>query len=115
MKRSEFTKFSHKQNLHSSLHGGSLAVHTYNITFNSTEVITLITKFIILYTISKKLVPKDKSEVKITIPEGTNTSHQFKVNQCLALEIKDYKLVIPENFTFTALKTLFDALEIKQS
>ena len=72
----------------------------------------------ILYTISKSLVPEDKSEVKITIPEGTYSSHQFnmmmknalkeKGNQWVAPEIKDYKLVIPENFTFITLKTFFE-------
>ena len=35
-----------------------------------------------------------------------------KGNQWVAPEIKDYKLVIPENFTFIALKTFFDALGI---
>ena len=33
-----------------------------------------------------------------------------KGNQWVAPEIKDYKLVIPENLTFIALKTFFDAL-----
>ena len=103
MKRLEFTRFSHKNNLHSSIHGGSLAVDTCDITFNSTDLISLITDFVILYTISKRLVPENKSEVKITIPEGTYTSHQFnmimknalkeKGNQWVAPEIKDYKLV----------------------
>ena len=47
MKRLEFTKFSHKNNLHSSLQrGGSLAVYICNITFNNTEAITLLTEFI---------------------------------------------------------------------
>ena len=78
MKRLEFAKFSHKNNLHSSLQRGeSLAVYTCDITFNNTEAITLLTEFMILYTISKRLVPEDKSEVKITIPEGTYDSYQF--------------------------------------
>ena len=35
-----------------------------------------------------------------------------KGNQWVAPEIKDYKLVIPENFTFIAVKTFFNALGI---
>ena len=119
MKRLEF---SHKNHLYLSLHGESLAVHTCVITFNSTELINLITEFMILCTISKSLVPDHKSEIKKSIPEGTYVTQQFnfkvkdaineKGNHWVAPEIKDYKLVIPENFAFIILKTFFSALGI---
>ena len=35
-----------------------------------------------------------------------------KGNQWVAPEIKDYKLILPENFTFIALKNFFDILGI---
>ena len=69
--RLQFTEFRHVNPLYTPLNRGSITVHTCDITFDNTEVITLLTEFIILYTISKRLVPEDKSEVKITIPEGT--------------------------------------------
>ena len=115
--RLQFTKFRHVNLLYTSLNRGSIAVHTCNITFDNTEVITLLTEFIILYSISKRLVPEDKSEVKITIPEGTYTSYQFnmtmknalkeKENQWVPPEIKDYELIIPGKLYICCLKAFF--------
>ena len=77
--RLEFIEFKHVNLLYTPLNRGSIAVHTCDIAFDNTEVITLLTEFIILYLISKRLVPEDKSEVKIKIPEGTYTSYQFNM------------------------------------
>ena len=120
--RLEFTEFKHVNLLYTPLNRGSIAVHTCDIAFDNTEVVTLLTEFIILYSISKRLVPEDKSEVKIKIPEGTYTSYQFnmimknalkeKGDQWVAPEIKDYKLIIPENFTLIALKPFYNVLGI---
>ena len=74
MTRLEFTEFKHVNLLYAPLNRGSIAVHTCDIAFDNTEVTTLLTEFIILYSISKRLVPEDKSEVKIKIPEGTLTA-----------------------------------------
>ena len=79
-----------------------------NMTFDNTEVITLLTEFIILYKISKSLVPEDKSEVKIKIPEGTYTSYQFNKKK-IALKEKGNHWVPPQKLKTTNssfLKTL---------
>ena len=67
------------------------------------------------YSISKRLVPEDKSEVKIKIPEGTYTSYKFNItmknalkekgNHWILTEIKDYKLIISEELYIYCLKS----------
>ena len=120
--RLQFTEFRNVNPLYTPLNRGSIAVHICDITFDNTEVITFLTDFIILYSISKGLVLEDKLEVKITIPKGTHSSYQFtmimknafkeKGNQWVAPEIKNYKPIIPKNFTLIALKPFYDALGI---
>ena len=116
----EFTRFSHKNTLYKQLYGGTIAVHSCKITFEDSEKITLLNDFQIRYLISKRLVPKN-NDVKITLYAGTYTSSQFNIIMKNALkeyhwippEInKEYKLIIPENFTFIAIKPFYDILGI---
>ena len=75
----------------------------------------------IVYRISTRLVPKN-NEVKMILSAGTYSIEQFNQNmqeaikgkrdQWVAPQIKDYKLIIPENHTFIALKPFFDTLGI---
>ena len=116
----EFTRFSHKNTLYKQLYGGTIAVHSCKITFDDSEKITLLNDFQIRYLISKRLVPKN-NDVKIKLSAGTYTSSQFNIIMKNALKEdhwippqinKDYKLIIPENFTFIAIKPFYDILGI---
>ena len=116
----EFTRFSHKNTLYKPLYGGTIAVHSCKITFDDSEKITFLNDFQIRYLVSKRLVPKN-NDVKIKLSAGTYTSSQFNIIMKNALkedhwilpEInKDYKLIIPENFTFIAIKPFYDILGI---
>ena len=116
----EFTRFFYKNTLYTPLYGGTIAIHSCKITFDDSEKITLLNNFQIRYSISKRLVPKN-SDVKIKLSAGTYTCSQFNMIMKNALkedhwippEInKDYKLIIPENFTFIAIKPFYDILGI---
>ena len=119
MRRLEFTRFCHKNPLYTPLHGGSLAVHTCDIAFDDSGSIKLITKVMILYAISKRLVAND-SQLKIILSAGTYSINEFnqkmkdaiKGEKWVAAQIKDYKLIIPEHHTFVASALLFEAMGV---
>ena len=117
MKKLEYTKFGHKKPFYTQFHERSLAVVSCDIELYNN--INLITKVMILYAISKRLVTND-SQLKIIIPAGTYSINQFnkkiKVSKPMWVspQIKDdYKLVIPEHHTFVASALLFKTLGIK--
>ena len=117
----EFTKFKHINPVYTPLNRGSIAVHSCKITFENTEVIKLDRDYQIVYSISKRLVSsKDESQVKILLTKATYSINQFnnmvknslKGDQWIPPEIKDYKLIIPENFTFIATQAFYDLLGV---
>ena len=72
----------------------------------------------ILYSITKKLVLKEYSQVKIIIPTGIylidefNQKMKVSIPQCVSsmIDNQTYKLIIPEHHTFITSQLLFDTL-----
>ena len=106
--RLQYTEFRHENPLYTSLYEGSIAIHICNIAFDdSSDKIKFKDGVMILYTISKRLVPEDKSDIK-TILDAI----KVKGDKWVLPQIKVYKLAIPENHTFISLKPFYLALGI---
>ena len=119
MTRLEFTRFCHKIPALYATSLRILAVHSCSIAFDG-SVFILKDGVMIVYKISASVVPKN-NEVKMILSGGAYSIEQFnksmqealkgKGDQWVPPQIKNYKLIIPKNHAFMALKTFLTLWE----
>ena len=114
------SQFRHVNSLYTPLNRGSIAIHTCDITFDSSDKINLVTEVTIFYFISKILAVANTK--KIIIPAGTytidgfNEKIKFTGSKWISpkIDTTTNQFIILEHHTFITSSSplLFDALGI---
>ena len=121
MKALTYTTFRKHCDLYTAIRG-SIAVNTCQIELAQKDIILLSTVSVIFYGAGARTGVENKKFIKFSISAGTYPTGDFNAKIKVAVlqerqdwippQIKDLRLVIPEDYTFMASNILFIALGI---
>ena len=121
MKVLTFTSFKEHCDLYTEIHG-SIAVNSCQIELAQKDIILLSEVSIMIYKAGKHTGVENDKFIYFNIPAGTYSIDHFNAKIMVLIrrqrkdweptQIKDLKLVIPEDYTFMASNNIFIALDI---
>ena len=122
MKTLTFTSYKEHCDLYIEIHG-SIAVNSCQIELAQKDIIILSEVSIVIYKAGKCTGAENTKFTHFNLSAGTYSTDDFNAKIELAIlrqrqdweptQIKDLKLVIPENYTFIASNNIFIALGIR--
>ena len=121
MKVLAYTLYKEHCELYTEIHG-LIAVNSYQIEFAQKDIILLSNISIIVYKAGKRTSVENNKFIHFNLSAGTYSTDNFNAKIKVAIlqkrqdwelpQIKELKLVIPEDCTFMASNTIFIALGI---
>ena len=124
MKVLTYTLYKEHCQLYTEIHG-SIAVNSCQIELAQKDIILLSNASIIVYRTGKRTSVENNKFIHFNLSAGTYSIDDFNVKIKVAIlqkrqdweppQIKDLKLVIPEQYTFIASNTIFIALGIRDN
>ena len=122
MKVLTYTSYKEHCDLYTEIHG-SIAVNSCQIELAQKDIILLSKVSIIVYKAGKRTGVENTKFISFNLSAGTYSIDDFNAKIKVAIlqqgqdweppQIKDLKLVIPEDYTFLAFNTIFIALDIQ--
>ena len=121
MKVLTYTSYKEHCDLYTEIHG-SIAVNSCQIELAQKDIILLSNVSIIVYKAGKRTGEESNKFINFNLSAGTYSFDDFSAKTKVAIiqqrqdweppQIKDLKLVIPEDYIFMASNTIFIALSI---
>ena len=121
MKVLTYTSYKEDYVLYTEIHG-SIAVNSCQIELAQKDIILLSKVFIVIYKAGKRTSIENKKFIHFNLSAGTYSIDDFNAKIKVAIfqqrqdweppQIKDLRLVIPEDYTFIASNNIFTALGI---
>ena len=121
MKVLTYTSYKKHCELYTEIHG-SIAVNSCQIELAQKDIILLSKVFIVIYKAGKRTSIENKKFIHFNLSAGTYSIDDFNAKIKVAIlqerqdweppQIKDLKLVIPEDYTLMASNNIFIALGI---
>ena len=124
MKVLTYTSYKEHCDLYTEIHG-SIAVNSCQIELAQKDIILLSTVSIIVYKTGKRAGVENTKFISFNLSAGTYSIDDFNAKIKVAIlqqrqdgeppQIKDLRLVIPEDYTFMASNTIFIVLGIQDN
>ena len=122
MNAQTYTSYKEHYDLSTEIHG-SIAINSFQIELAQTYIILQSKVSIVIYKAGKRTGVKNNKFIHFNLSAGTYLIEDFNVEIKAAIlqqkqdweppQVKDLKLVIPEDYTFMASNTIFIALGIQ--